>query len=305
MNVLMISGDKNILMPGSGARLRFELQKASVDRLDAYVWPKMQSWREISLAAQKTKYDVVTAQDPFWRGLLAWRIARGIGAKLNFQVHTDLSAEPLLRRLLANFLLRRADSVRVVSEEIQEQVKAARTTAQIHILPIFVDVSRFENLTPKYHSQKTILWIGRFEREKDPLFAIRVLNDVRTKGIDAQLVMLGAGGLETVLRRAAKALPVEFPGWQDTKSYLEVADVVLCTSRYESWGAGIIEALAAGVPVVAPDVGVARKAGAYVVSRAELSSKVIEVLQQGVRSALLLDLPNAEEWAKQWRETLV
>ena len=86
----MISGDKNIFTHGSEARARFELQRAQVEQLDAFVWPQsrrsgrlpdrfasgIHSFFEIMRAAQGNRYDVITAQDPFWRGLLAWRIAR-------------------------------------------------------------------------------------------------------------------------------------------------------------------------------------------------------------------------------------
>lgn len=301
----MISGDKNLLVQGSEAHARLGLQRSQVDQLDVFVWPHMHTMREICRAAKKNHHDVVTAQDPFWRGLLAWRVARRTGAKLNLQVHTDLSAQPFLRRSLASFLLLRADSVRVVSEKIREQVQAMGVTAPIHVLPVYVDVSRFKNLVSKPHAQKMILWIGRFESEKDPLSAVQVLKEVRAKGIDAKLVMLGAGSLEVAVRQATQDLPVEFPGWQDPRLYLPITDVVLCTSKHESWGASIVEALAAGVPVVAPDVGIAKEAGAIIADRSELSSVVSSVLHSGQRGELQIKMPNAEEWAKRWRETLI
>ena len=99
--------------------------------------------------------------------------------------------------------------------------------------------------------------------------------------------------------------PIEFPGWQDPKSYLQISDVVLCTSRHESWGASIIEALAAGVPVVSLDVGIAKEAGAIVVARADLAAAICDVLRTGKRGKLLLIMPSREEWAKHWRETLI
>ena len=305
MNILMISGDKNLLIPGSEAHARLELQRNRVDQLDVFVWPQVHSLREIFIPSRKNVYDVVTAQDPFWRGLLAWRIARRIGAKLNLQVHTDVSAQPFWRRTLACFLLWRADSVRVVSEKIKEQIEAAGAKAHICVLPVYVDVARFQNLEPEPHAQKTILWIGRFESEKDPFSAIRVLKEVRAKGIDAKLVMLGAGSLEASLRLLAKTLPIELPGWQDPLSYLRIADVVLCTSRHESWGASIVEALAAGVSVVAPDVGIAKEAGAIVVPRSDLGKAIIDVLNSGQRGELKIPVLAADEWAKRWRETLI
>lgn len=304
MNVLMISGDKNLLTEGSEASARLGLQRSQVDQLDVFVWPQVHSEWEIMRAARKNHYDVVTTQDPFWRGLLGWKIKLWFGAKLNLQVHADLSAQPFWRRALASFLLKKADSVRVVSEKIKDFLVPLHLHAAIFVLPIFVEIRRFRNVTPQQHSQKTILWLGRFEPEKDPLYAIQVLKEVRAKGVDAKLVMLGAGGLEGVLRQAAQNLPISFPGWSDPTSYLETADVVLCTSRHESWGASIVEALAAGVPVVAPDVGIAREAGAIIADRNQLASKVIEVMKDGTRGTLRLNLPSAEEWAKSWRETL-
>ncbi|MFM2330806.1 MAG: hypothetical protein RLZZ26_313 [Candidatus Parcubacteria bacterium] len=305
MKVLMISGDKNILVAGSVAHARFELQKKQVDQLDVFVWPQVHSFREIRAAVVREHYDVITAQDPFWRGHFAWHLSHKHHSKLNIQVHTDLRTEPWWRRAWAYFQLRNATSIRVVSEALKQQI-APYVRAPIFVLPVFVDVDSFKVVQAKPHQQKTILWIGRFEVEKDPLSALTVLKEVRSSGIEAKLVMLGAGSLEPALRKSAETLPIEFAGWgKDPKPYLESADVVLCTSVYESWGASIVEALAAGVPVVAPDVGVAKEAGAVVVPRSELAQVVMRVLQSGERGVLKIVPPTAAEWAVRWRETLL
>lgn len=261
--------------------------------------------RNIFAAAGRNTYDVVTAQDPFWRGLLAWLVARASRARLNIQVHADLSCELLLRRALARFVLRRADSVRVVSEKLAEQVRAFAPRARVSVLQIYIDIDRFKRAVQEPHAQKTILWIGRFEPEKDPLRALEVFKKVRNTDIDARLIMLGAGSMEQKLRSATEGLPVEFPGWQDSLQYLQAADIVVSTSRAESWGASIIEALAAGVPVVAPDVGIAREAGAVIATRDDFAEKVIEVLRFGARGEPKLSLPSANEWAKRWKQTLL
>jgi len=305
VKVLMISGDTNLLNPASDAGKRLALQRAQAEQLDVVVWPHMHSYREFFDTAKATAYDVVTAQDPFWRGLLAWKVARWTGAKLNLQVHTDLSAQTFFRHLLARFLLRRADSVRVVSDKIQKQVRDMGVKAPIHVLPIYVDLQRFKDIKPINHTDKTILWIGRFEPEKAPVRALEALQEVLKQGVVVRLTMLGTGSLEPLVRKAAKGLPVEFLGWEDPAEYLPMTDVVLCTSIHESWGASIVEALAAGVPVVAPDVGIARAAGAIIAESKDFAQKIIEVLQSGVRGVLTLNLPNAEEWAKQWKETLI
>ncbi len=308
MKVLMISGDSRMLEVGTEAHERFLLQQAQVDELKVFARksgePKLVAAVRMIWQGRKETWDVVTAQDPFLLGHIALHITQGTGAKLQLQVHTDFSMQPVWKRIFGALNLRRAHSVRVVSEKIKKQVEVLGVRAPIFVLPIFLDVGQFRNLVHKSHSIKTILWIGRFESEKDPLDAISILEKIRKIGTDVKLVMLGAGSLEKKLYERAGGLPVEFVGWKDPKEFLPTADVVVCTSMHESWGASMIEALAAGVPVVAPDVGVAREAGAVIKSKPELAAGVEEVLRSGTRGELKLKLLNKEEWARAWRETL-
>ena len=303
----MISGDPSILKAGSGAHDRLQLQTARVSYLEPHVWGRGgDSAFAILRAARQGSFNVVTAQDPFFRGCIAWFAARVSHARLNLQVHTDLSAHSVWRQMLSNFLLRRADSIRVVSQKIKEQVLNMGVHAPVTVLPVFVDLARFKNITHRPHPyfQKTIVWAGRFEAEKDPLYALEILKEVRKRGIDTGLVMLGIGSMEQILRRQAEGLPVEFPGWQDPIGYLAQADVVVSTSLHESWGASIVEALVAGVPVVAPDVGIAKEAGAVVVAREKIAETVAEILRRGGRGELKIHLLNKNEWAKVWKESL-
>jgi glycosyltransferase involved in cell wall biosynthesis len=270
------------------ARARFLLQQKQVDHLDVFVWPKVHSAWTIWRAAQRNHYDVVTAQDPFWRGLLAWKCARLTGAKLNLQVHADLLGQSSYRRLLATHLLRHADSVRVVSEKIRQQVECTGTRAPTHILPIYIDTARLhshEDHMPKPFL-KTILWIGRLEKEKDPAMALSVLRAIREQIPEAGLTVLGSGSL---VRELAS----------------EAADVVINTSPFESYGASIVEALSVGVPVVSLDVGVAREAGATITDVAHFADTVVHMLRNREKGKLALTLLSAEEWAREWRKTLI
>lgn len=305
MKVLMISGDRHTLEIDSEAYKRLELQRGQVDKLDVFVWPQVHSLFEIFNTARRVRYDVITAQDPFWRGLLALFIAKLAGGRLNIQVHADLVVQSLGYRLIAYLVLRHSDSVRVVSEKIKEQVLNMGVSAPIFILPVFVNLERFRLAKRNPTGQPSmILWVGRFEPEKDPLLAVDVLRKVRHSGVDAKLVMLGKGSMEYLVKERAGELPVELPGWIDPLPYLERADVVLSTSKYESWGASIVEALAAGVPVVARDVGVAREAGATIREREALHEAVAEILRSPMQGVLKLRLLNAQEWAIAWRETI-
>ncbi len=296
MKVLMITGDKRF-GPGNP---RFELQKSVVEEFAVMYWGRGSLFPKLP----KGHFDVVTAQDPFFRGHLAGHLAWFFGARLNLQVHTDLSALPWLKRWWAGFNLRKADSIRVVSEKIKKQVEDFGVKEKITVLPIFIEVQNFRDVVRKEHEGKNILWIGRFEEEKNPLLSIEILKNVLNTIPDAKLTMLGAGTMQEEIIKRAMNLPVSIPGWQDPLPFLAMADVVLCTSLYESWGASMIEALAARVPVVAPDVGVAREAGAVVVLKVELARAVISVLKKEEKGVLKLNLPSATEWAIRWLQTL-
>ncbi|MEK7613565.1 MAG: glycosyltransferase family 4 protein [Patescibacteria group bacterium] len=296
MNVLAITGDRTF----KEGNPRFDLQASAGEHLEALYWGPGALWA----IPRGVSYDVVSTQDPFLRGMVGLFWARRFKAKFNVQVHADIAAQSWLKKMIARFVLRRATSVRVVSEKVKAQVESLGVSTPIFVLPIFVDSERFERVRRTPDSHPLVLWVGRFENEKDPLLALRVFKEVRTRVPDATLVMLGNGSLASVLRLEAQGLPVEFLGWQDTAPYLARAHVVLSTSRAESWGASIVEALAAGVPVVAPDVGVAKEAGAIVVSRERLSDAVVEVLTTHPSATLRFPLLSRQEWINVWKQSL-
>jgi glycosyltransferase involved in cell wall biosynthesis len=101
---------------------------------------------------------------------------------------------------------------------------------------------------------RRMLWIGRLERQKDPLLAL----DVIAAGKGLHLTMLGEGSLRPAVEQRIKAL-----GLQDRvtlrghaaaiEPFLAEADVLLITSRYEGGPAVAVEALAQGLPVVSTD----------------------------------------------------
>ncbi|MBP9711139.1 MAG: glycosyltransferase [Candidatus Pacebacteria bacterium] len=297
MKVLVVTGDKNF-KPGHP---RYDLQRSAVEEFACVYWGRGNMRPKVP----EGHFDVVTSQDPFLRGIFTLRVARRKKAKFNVQVHADLNAQPFWKHVLAQIVLRHADSVRVVSQKSKEQVERMGLKVKITMLPVFVDTSAFAAISRKQHEGKNILWIGRFEEEKDPLFAMKVLQEVLKSIPDARLTMLGAGSMEESLKTAAQDLPVTFTGWQDPIQYLAEADVVLSTSPAESYGASVVEALAAGVQVVALDVGVAKEAGAIVELRNNLAKGVVHVLRNQVRGVLKIPALNEHEWVQRWKESLI
>ncbi len=305
--ILMITGDKNLFIQDTSPHERLEIQKKYADITPVF-------WGRGALLApfkESGVFDIVTVQDPFWRGLVGLYISIYKRARFNVQLHTDLSSQSLLRKIIARIVLRYADSIRVVSSKLKTQVENLGVSASVKVLPIFLDIDRFIAISKDKTStdKKTILWIGRFEEEKDPSLAIKTFKEVCEKGVDAELIMLGSGSLENKLRRESKGLRVTFHGWSDPLEYLAKADVLLNTSHYEGYGATIVEALASRTPVVSLDVGVAREAGATIATYDEFTNKVVETLNSNAlsntRAELKIQILSKEDWGTEWSKTLL
>src|SRR5207302_9722355 len=73
---------------------------------------------------------------------------------------------------------------------------------------------------------------------------------------DARFVVVGDGPMRSKLERAARGLPFTFTGAvDDVPAQLAGFDVFALPSRFEGLCLAVIEAQAAGVPVVATPVG--------------------------------------------------
>ena len=84
---------------------------------------------------------------------------------------------------------------------------------------------------------------------------------------------------------------VFFEGQTDPAQYYKMADLVLFPSRYDGYGMVIIEALAAGTPVLSTDVGIAREAGAMIAAEDDFPKAIISWFRNGPREGKLENYP--------------
>ncbi len=127
--------------------------------------------------------------------------------------------------------------------------------AQYRLIQNGVDVSRF-SAGPHRREPERILVISRLNAQKRPALAIEALVALRQSRPGATLVFAGDGplrpGLEETVARAALGGAVEFLGHvDDVAGELSRASCLLLTSSYEGCPLSVLEAMAAGVPVVA------------------------------------------------------
>lgn len=274
------------------------------------------------LARDLPKPDVVTVQDPFETGLIGWLIARLRGAKLHVQVHTDLFAPAFrhtslnrLRFLIARFVLPHADRVRVNSNRIKEGIaKNQLSTAPVTVLPIYTDIAKFQSahagiLAGRFSKFKArLLVVARLEKEKNVMLAIDSFAKVAPH--DVCLIIVGDGRERRALEKRAAQLGLSvrifFEGKTDPLPYYAAADLLLVPSLYEGYGNVIIEALAAGKPVLATDVGIALDAGAYVTDPEHFADALKEWLEKGDRVGVLKQYPyqSFEEYVQKYTDDI-
>ena len=104
-------------------------------------------------------------------------------------------------------------------------------------------------------SQVLLVHCGRLSPEKEPQRSIEALIELRERGIDARLVIVGIGPMWKKIRLLAKDLPVDTLGYiADRKrvaAILSSADVSLAPGPLETFCLSSLESIASGTPVVA------------------------------------------------------
>ena len=234
-------------------------------------------YRQGAALIRKENITVITSQDPFENGVVAWLLKMRFHLPLQLQVHTDIgsmyfrkeSIKNTVRFFTARFLLPRANRIRVVSERIKKFLaeKMPIESDKIDVLPIWVDVRKIQNkkvtvdLRERYpEAHFRLLMLSRLTKEKNIELAIRAVSKVQEQHPNILLVVVGDGPEKPYLQEIAgrhKVRIVFESRTKDIASYYKTADCYLLTSDYEGYGRTVIEAFAAGTPVIMTDVGCA------------------------------------------------
>ncbi len=193
-----------------------------------------------------------------------------------------------LSRMLNRLMLRRTDLVIAVSEATRRQLieLEPKVEQKSHTLYTGLEVPRSQPSGQRPSSEGLrVLMVGSLTGEKDPMLALDAVAPVS----GAVLRYVGAGPLRDELATRAASIGmterVEFTGSvSDVGPHLEWGDVLILTSKTEGLPGAILEASAAGLTVVAVDVGGVREAviddeTGYVTARSReaLSSRLREL----------------------------
>ena len=141
---------------------------------------------------------------------------------------------------------------------------------QMEVVPVGLDLARFQHgpVSPPRLREKLAIpsdapllgIVGRLVPIKDHPTLFQALALLQTHGPAPHLIVAGDGERREALKRLAQDLGlasrIHFLGWRnDLEAILGELDVVICCSKNEGTPVALIEAMAAGVPVLSTDVG--------------------------------------------------
>lgn len=344
MKILMLSSDAHILDSHSEVHARLLGYRSVCGYIDVIVgtqssrvfmsspqgdiravfgFKPLRALRMYILSRKFTKertYEYITTQNPVELGLIGLLISHLSGIKLQVQVHTEILSEGYktfswyhrIQSMIALFVMKHADAIRVVSKGIKNSlIEAGIPEYKIHVVPIVVNKIEAENI-PLSKSVWNAVYVGRLEKEKNPMMALSWFCQLQSNKGKGHLYIIGTGTLLTQLRNFVKSShlqnSVSFLGHiphAHVLGYIKQSSVLLCSSRYEGYGMALIEAAMYERPVISTDVGVARDIGAMIVTSQELPHHVL--LDQWNKTKVPKDsvYTNMASYYKAWSNTFI
>lgn len=255
-------GHFNIYRVGPG----FEVAK--------FVFPVLGFLKAVKLMRDKN-YDVVHAYQASYGGGAGW-LLKLFCPKLKFiltlQEGQDLAEQNILIKFFRGLIIKKAYIITAISNYLANYAKAMNPKAKVFLIPNGIDLDKFQVLDHKlqtdfkFNSQKdnTIITVSRLVSKNglgDLIKAFQILN-TKYNLLNNKLIIIGDGPLrenyqslisnyklQDKVKLLGEVSPDEIP------KYLAQADIFVRPSLSEGLGIAFLEAMAAGLPIIATPVG--------------------------------------------------
>lgn len=258
-----------VLVPGEGdmvpavRRLRVPLTILRFPSVRPWTLrPIVRAIQSLRILVEEQRIDLIHAHGS--RGALYASLAmRGRPVPLVWHVRVaqrDPWLDPLLARLATVVLTNsRATAGRLA--------RYARASGKVQVVYNGVDLDRFfptaggsidRQRLGLSEGTKLVAYVGRVEQAKGVDLFLQAAELVTRSVADVRFLVVGDGPQRPVLEAWCRRrnLPVTFLGRRsDVPEFLHLCGAVVLPSRHEGFGRILIEAMAAGVPVVATGVG--------------------------------------------------
>jgi glycosyltransferase involved in cell wall biosynthesis len=224
-------------------------------------------------------YDLIHVHTPFVAHYAGLRLSQRLGIPCIETFHTHFEAYakfylPWIPAVISRWAARRitkmqcnaVDYMVAPSETIKKLLQEYGVEKPIHVVSTGIRVSDFgqgdgEGFREKYAieaGRPLLLTVGRIAHEKNIGFLLQVMHEIRKEMPEAQLLIAGEGPAKVSLMRKVSQLgldeTVRFVGYlsraRDLVDCYHAADAFVFSSRTETQGLVLIEAMAAGLPVI-------------------------------------------------------
>ena len=309
------------------------------DRLMGYGWVMQQLER-----LRGEHYDLIHVQTPFVAHYLGVKLSHLLDIPCIETYHTFFEEYlyhyiPFLPKSFTRWLAKRfsrhqgnsLDGMVIPSRPMQRVLQAYGIATTMEVIATGIEPASFVPgdrvaFREKYgigQERPMLLFVGRVAHEKNIDFLIKVVNEVRGQVADVLFVIAGEGPARAHLEQEVKRLGldqhVRFIGYLDRHTELNncyrAADIFIFSSRTETQGLVLLEAMAQGVPLVSTaELGtrdvLQDGAGVWIAQEelSDFSSNVVKMLGHTQARSELGELGRAyaNEWsaAKQAKKML-
>lgn len=126
------------------------------------------------------------------------------------------------------------------------------------VIPNGINLSWFSNPQRVIHKPIEILFAGRFDYQKNPVFAVECFSEYLKINPTAHMTMVGKGKMDSEVRTAINKFGLAenviiVTETNEMPKYYQSADIFLLPSNYEGLGIVLIEAQASGLKCLASD----------------------------------------------------
>jgi len=233
------------------------LENENFDIIHSHNYRSYQSALGYKIAKKRKKPFVINIHGT----LVAYKsFNMGLFSKLPYYIY-DLMT---LKKVVKN-----ADMVIASSnKEYNEALRFGVKKQNLRTIPVGINIDDY-NPVKKDSSMLNLLFVGRISRNRnlEPIIkAMRLLKNENIKltivGGEAKSSDISRAGYLDELKTLAKGLNINFAGPKYGKeliSYYKKSDIFVYTSFYESFGQTMLEAGAAGLPIIATKTGIANE----------------------------------------------
>lgn len=234
---------------------------------------------------KKWNLDIIHSHTEFGVGTFARIISKQLGIPLVHTYHTmyedyvhyitkghfDKSSKKIVEYLTKFYCDKTAKELIVPSTKTYKLFKEKyKFDKNVHIVPTGVEVERFykENIDKEEinairkelnikKDDIVILYVGRLAQEKNVELLIKSHVEIVKKNKKAKLVIVGSGpdyekyiNLASNLKIKNNVIFTNAIPWEEMPNYYNIADVFVTSSKTETQGLTVIEAMAASLPVI-------------------------------------------------------